>query len=326
MRTVRISLDWTPNTNHAGLYLALDRGYFRDLDVAVEIWTPDQDNYTSTPARRLAAGLTDVAFAPSESVFSLQTAHRPVDARAVAALLHRDASAIAVLDSSSVRRPRDLDGGTYASYNARYEDAIVAAMIQSDGGRGSFTSVTPARLGIWDTLLTGEADATWIFLAWEGVLAARAGVGLRTFLMEEYKIPYGYSPVLMVRADGAAETDGVAGEHIADTRDEAILRFLAGLKRGTEEAVADRDAAVDALIRRTPTHHSADSREMLRQSLDVLAPYLVDEHGTWGVMAADRWDAFSRWLDQRGLLNRPMSAAELADVDALPDAARRFAP
>ena len=309
MHTLRISLDWTPNTNHAGLYLALERGYFRDLDLDVRVWTPDQDNYQSTPARRLAAGLTDIAFAPSESVFSLRTARRPADVEAVASLLNRDASGIAVLESSGIRRPRDLDGRVYASYSARYEDAIVAAMIESDGGRGDFTSLNPERLGIWDTLLDGSADATWIFLAWEGVLAARDGIALRTFQMEDYGIPYGYSPVLITHSG---------------RRDEATMRFLAGLKQGFEEAVIERNEAVEALISQNRSHFTDDARELLRQSLDVLAPYLVDAQGTWGVMRGDRWEEFSRWLNDRGLLARPMGAAELANVDVLPDAAARF--
>ncbi|KAK9835994.1 hypothetical protein WJX81_004148 [Elliptochloris bilobata] len=93
--------------------------------------------------------------------------------KAVAVLLQDDTSAIVTLESSHFHRPAKLDGG-----------------IVNDGGAGSFVEVRPDVLGIWDTLLTGQADATWIFMGWEGVQARRAGVGLNVFNLREHGILY----------------------------------------------------------------------------------------------------------------------------------------
>jgi hypothetical protein len=77
----------------------------------------------------------------------------------------------------------------------------VQQMIRNDGGKGEYTESTPPMLGIWNTLLKGEADATWVFLGWEGVEASMAGVDLNTFKLEDYKIPYGYSPLMVAHPD-----------------------------------------------------------------------------------------------------------------------------
>ena len=178
MTTVTLALDWTPNTNHTGFFVAQQAGFYADVGLQVALHSPYEDNYARTPAKKLEQGDADLAIAPSESVLSYRTKTQPAQFVAIAALLHADTSAIATLADSSMQRPADLDGKTYASYHARYEDAIVRQMIRNDGGTGELTICYPEKLGIWDTLLTGDADATLIFRAWEGIVAETQGVVL----------------------------------------------------------------------------------------------------------------------------------------------------
>lgn len=86
-------------------------------------------------------------------------------------MLEKDGSSIAVLEATGMSRPKELDGKRYASYGARFEDSIVRDMVKNDAGTGQLEIVHPRKPGLWDTILKGEADATWIFDAWEGVQA-----------------------------------------------------------------------------------------------------------------------------------------------------------
>lgn len=97
------------------------------------------------------------------------------------------------LKDSGIDRPRDLDGKKYASYGARYEGRIVQRLIQTDGGKGDFEELTPEKLGIWNTLIAGAAEATWIFKGWEGIIAKLEGVGLNQFTLRDY----GYTQYLL---------------------------------------------------------------------------------------------------------------------------------
>ena len=92
---IRLALDWTPNTNHTGFYVALARGLYMKAVLAVEIIIPEEDNYQLTPAKRVATGQAELAITPSESIISFQTNGVPLVA--VAAVLARDASAIVTL-------------------------------------------------------------------------------------------------------------------------------------------------------------------------------------------------------------------------------------
>ena len=75
-------------------------------------------------------------------------------------------SAIAVKSGSNIKSPKDLDNKSYASYGARYEDQIIKIII-NDGGLGKIDIFYPERLGVWESILKGKYDSTWIFLNWK---------------------------------------------------------------------------------------------------------------------------------------------------------------
>jgi ABC-type nitrate/sulfonate/bicarbonate transport system substrate-binding protein len=220
MQTLTVALDWTPNINHIGLYVAKAKGWYQEAGIDVILLNPSKDNYALTPAKKMMLGQADIAIGPSESVISLNTKPQPVAARAFYAILQQDLSSIAMLHASGIQQPAQLDGKTYASYKARYEDKIVQQMVINDGGSGKLNIIYPNKLGIWRTLLTGQAHATWIFDHWEGVEASLQGILLHRFRMQDYGIPYSYSPVLFTTLP------------ILDALQPALLAFTAATRRG----------------------------------------------------------------------------------------------
>ena len=284
---IRLALDWTPNTNHTGFYVALAKGTYKKAGLDVQIITPDADNYQLTPAKRVATGQADLAITPSESVISFQTNGVPLIA--IAAVLARDASAIVTLKQSGIDRPQQLDGKVYASYGARYEDDIIRQMIQNDGGRGQFIAHQSARLNIWHALQTNEADATWIFLPWEGVEADIKGIELNQFLLDDYEIPYGYSPVLTAHRDWT------------DQNADALHRFMEATSAGFRFAVEDPDEAARLLIE-TAKHPTLTNRNFVEQSQQMISGYYLDGEGQWGFMHRNVWASFANWLIRNHLL------------------------
>jgi len=281
-----LALDWTPNTNHTGFFVAQELGYYAAHGVAVEIGHPGQDDYAITPAKKVASGQADFAVAPFESVISLNTKANPVNAVAIAALLQRDISSIATLASSGITRPRELDGSTYASYQARYEDAIVRQLIRNDGGRGDLTITYPAKLGIWNTLLTNTAAATWIFDNWEGLEAETQHLALTTFALADYNIPYAYSPVIFSTKENIA----------ANTAD--YQAFLAATKQGFQFAQANPAQAAAILTNYLP-ERDAQLIDVARSQAYVNPFYGAG--ATWGKMESSRITAFLTWLIEHKL-------------------------
>ncbi len=285
MRKMCIALDWTANTNHTGFFVAQEMGFYKELGIEVTIKTPAADGYAVTPAKKVELGEADLALCPFESILSYRTKKKAFDAVALATLFQEDLSAIVCLESSGFTSPKHLDGHLYASYKARYEDEIVRQIIKNDGGTGVFSILYPEKLGIWDTLLNNAADATWVFMNWEGIHAENKGVRLNSFRMADYGIPYGYSPVIMA-SEQAVEKDGAL---YAD--------FLKATKKGFLFCVDEPLKAVEIL----QPHVSEKEEDLdLLQSQRYTSPYYGNSEN-WGHMEKERVTKFLDWLFEKEL-------------------------
>jgi len=302
MKNLKIALDWTPNINHIGILMAKELGFYEEQEIAVEVLNPLEDNYQVTPGKKLALGLADFAIAPFETVISLNNKKNAVDAIAVYAILQTDISSIASLKSANLDTPRLLDGKTYASYKARYEDHIVKEMIKNGGGLGDIEITYPAKLGIWNTLLEGKADATWIFNNWEGVEARTKHIELNKFSMSDFGIPYCYSPVIIAKNSSL----------IAHKSD--YSRFIKATKKGYLEAAKNKSSAVSILKDYLTDYDKININ--LDASIDATAPHFGSEKEC-GFMASQRVDIFLKWLVEHKLENKNILKQRLFTNDLL---------
>lgn len=303
MLSLKIALDWTPNVNHIGIIVAAEHGLYRKHGIDVSIVHPGQDNYATTPAKKLEQGLVDFAIAPMESVISLNNKENAVDAIAIYAILQKDLSSIATLRDSAIDRPAQLDNKIYASYNARYEDHIVQALIRNDGGKGDIILVHPEKLGIWNTLLDEIADATWIFDNWEGVEAEAKGVELNSFCLRDFDIPYSYSPVIMARKRAIEEKEA------------AYKAFVAATTEGYQFAM-DRPADAAKILSPHLTPHDQEHIDV-RRALEITVGAIKAESGI-GRMREERVATFLQWLvdhrlESKAILNQTLYTNALFD-------------
>ena len=296
MTPLKIALDWTPNTNHIGIFVAKQLGFYKEQGIEVEILNPISDNYQVTPGKKLALGIADFAIAPFETVISLNNKENAIDAIAVFAILQEDISSIASLKSSKIKTPKLLDGKTYASYKARYEDSIVKEMVKNDGGTGALQITYPAKLGIWNTLLEGTADATWIFDNWEGVEASTKQIALNKFSMGQFGIPYCYSPVIVAR-----NSNLIANK-------EAYGHFIKATKKGYLY-VANNTAAAAKILNEYLTEYDKKNID-IDASIAITTPYFGAEE-TCGFMKPERITIFLKWLVAHNLENKKIMEQNL---------------
>lgn len=295
MKLLKLALDWTPNINHLGFFVAKALKFYDEVGLEVRLSDPSEDNYAVTPAKKVELEIADMALCPLESVLSYRSKQQPFDAVALATLFKEDLSAIVVLGDSKIQRPRDLDGRSYASYKARYEDEIVRQMIKNDGGKGQVELAYPDKLGIWETLQSGQYDATWIFLNWEGVQAEEKGLVLRKFRLVDYDIPYGYSPIIL------------ASQRQVEKDQLSYSAFLQATKKGFLYAKQNPEEAIKILA---PLVAEQDRDiDLLRSQKITSASYGKEED--WGKMESHRVDLFLNWLKTRGLEKSWIRAEEL---------------
>ncbi len=279
-----LALDWTPNTLHAGYFIAEAEGYFKEAQLDVTFINPEADNYAITPAKKLADRQVHVAVAPSESIISFNTLPNAVPLVAIAAVLQEDVSAVVTRNDSGITRPAQLDGRTFASYQARFEDDIVRQLVQADGGQGDLVISNPDKLEMWRTVAEGTADATWVFLPWEGPKAKyEANVTFNAFHLSDYRIPYGYSPLL------------VAHEELIEQEPELLRALVRAVERGWR-FVSDHPGRAAEILCNHIRHPDFQNQEMIKESLNLLQPAILDDDQRWGFMNGTRWLSWVEWM------------------------------
>lgn len=296
MQTLRIALDWTPNINHIGIFIAKELGFYKEKGINLEIISPLDDNYELTPGKKLENDVSDFSIAPFETVISLNNKKNRVEAVAIFALLQEDLSSIASLKISRLKTPKSLDGKIYASYKARYEDKIVSELVKKDGGKGAFKIEYPEKLGIWNTLLEGKADATWIFDNWEGVEAESKKIELNKWSLKNYDIPYGYSPVIIAKKDKIKSS---INEYKA---------FIEATKKGYLFAAENKIEATE-LLKKYLTDYDKKNVN-LERALELSIPFFGDKK-TCGKMNLERIELFVNWIIERKLENEIIKDQEL---------------
>jgi len=286
--TLRIALDWTPNTIHTGLFLAQHLGLYSSAGLDVQLLAPDPA-YATSPAKRLEQGSVDLAICPSESCIAYAE-NGKMQLQAVYAILQRDASAIY---SRGLSRVGELGGGgkVYGSYNARFEDAIVRAVVEKDGGEGGKMEIQreTGRLSLFESARKGEVDATWVFVPWEGVEAELEGVEGRYFRLEEYGVPYGYSPVIARKVGGGeGQVDG-----------EVLKKFVKATREAYDIVSKDVRVGVEAL---RPFCTPERSEEFLVKSQERINEFYGDGSGRLGSMSEAKWKSWIEWLEEQKML------------------------
>jgi ABC-type nitrate/sulfonate/bicarbonate transport system substrate-binding protein len=287
--TIRVALDWTPNTIHSGLFIAAAKGLYKDAGIDVELLSPGED-YRQTPAKRLENDEVDLAICPSESVIAYAESGK-MKLQAIYAILQRDASAIV---TTKLTRVSELgDNKIYGSYNARYEDRIVQAMVAKAGGNPGSMAIErqTGKHSLFDAVKKGDIDATWVFMPWEGLEAVLEGTEMQAFRMEDFGIPYGYSPVI-ARNVGTSRPS-----------DEAMRKFVEATREGYEIALKEPKptAAVASLMSHCVPQRSEHFLSLSQQKIN----YYYSDGSALGVMKHERWKSWIDWLEKEGMMQAP---------------------
>ncbi|WKN41812.1 ABC transporter substrate-binding protein [Tunicatimonas pelagia] len=300
---LKVALDWTPNVIHAGMYLAQIDNLWGGSDLEVEYISVEIDNYQKKTTQRLAEGEVHIALSPSEHLLDfrlLQKEQHPI--KAIATVMQQETSAFVTLPDSGITRPAQLDGKTYGGYKTQLEKELLTNLIQQDGGQGDIDLVTPPRLEVFEAFLQQQFDTAWVFVPWEGVIAERRGKKLNAFHLHDYQIPYGYSPILMVRED------------VLEAEKESFQAFLTAVGKGYQQAANNPEETAQKLVENV-NHPNFEDIDFITQAMQVIAPSFLNEQQQWGTMKPERWSAYVQWLSDHKLLNRydnsPLSAEQI---------------
>ena len=229
---VRFALDWRFEGPAAPYVVALDKGYYKEADLDVEIV---RGQGSVDAVKQVAAGSAQIGFADAAAVI-LSRANDQVPVKLVAMIYAKAPHAIFTLKGSGITKPKDLEGRTIAdaassSIPRMFNAYAKAAKI--DASKVKWTVVSSDAIA--GTLALGRADAVGYYTISEALL--KKAVAPKELVYLTY-----------AGAGMDFYSNGIiANDKIIASKPEMVKRFVAATLRGLKDTISDPDAAARIL-------------------------------------------------------------------------------
>lgn len=284
LEKITFVLDWTPNTNHTGLYAAQKLGYFEEAGLEVEIVQPPEDGAVVL----VASGKAQFGVSFQDSLAPALIEGDAIPVTAVASVIQHNTSGIISRAGEGMDRPKGMAGHSYATWNGAIELATIEKVVEADGGDYSKVELIPSTVtDEVSALKTNSVDSIWIFYAWAGVKTELEGLETDYFAFADIDPVFDYyTPVI------------ISGNKFLEENPETAKAFLSALSKGYEFAIENPEEAAEILCDAAP--------ELDKELVVASQKYLADQYRAdatyWGFIDADRWNNFYKWVNENKLV------------------------
>lgn len=290
---ISIMLDWYPNAVHSAIYVAQEKGYFEDEGLNVKIEMPAD---TNDPLKLAATGKVDLAISYQSQLLVSRAEDIPVVS--IAAFVRHSLDAIMYKTESGIQSPKDLEGKNVGYPSASVSEAVVASMVENNGGDMSKVKMTDVGWDLMSSLATDNVDAlVGAYINHEQVLLKKEGYNIDILRLPDYGVPDNYELII------------VTGEKTLEKKKASFEKFWRAVTKGHETVKEDPDAGLQVLL-----DHENDSfpldKEVEKESLQVLLPLMEDEHAPFGYQDEAVWQEVADWLYESKVIKEPIDPKE----------------
>lgn len=283
-------LDWVPNTNHTGLFVAEELGWFEQKNIDINFIEPGTN---MSVEQVVGAGRADFGISFQEWVTPARIQGVPIVS--LAAVVQHNSSGFALLEDQNVQTPADLSGLEYGGWGMEIEKAIIKSIVEGSGG--DYSEIDFVNIGSGDLLsmlASNKFDFSWIFYAADGIQAEMRDLDLKIFMLEDYQeyVPDYYTPII------------ISSEKMIEKNPKLVHEFMAVVQRGYNYAAANPEKAAKILQQRVPE----SSLEFLTKSQKWLSPRYQADADYWGQQKLEVWQEFGDWMAEQGLISEKFEA------------------
>lgn len=288
LKKVDFILDWTPNTNHTGLYVAKEKGYFKEIGVDLDIKLPPEDSSSDLVINNKA---------PFAIYFQDSMANKlakGAEITAVAAIIENNTSGIISAKSSEITEPQKLVGKKYGTWNDPIELAMIKTIVEKQNGEFDKVELVPNTDSNSVTSIENKVfDAAWIFYAWDGILAKSMGLDTNFFYLKDFaeELNY-YSPVIIAN-----------NKYLSENKEEA-KKIIQAIKKGYQYAIDNPEESADILIKYAP--ELKEKRNFVVESQKYLTKQYAMNKEKWGEIDPVRWNKFYKWVNENKITSVPL--------------------
>ena len=298
MTDVKLALDWYPNANHLGFFIAQQKGYFADENLNVTMYTPSDP---STVLQTVGAGQDHFGMSYQPDVLLARNEGVPVVS--ILGVVQHPLNSLMTLETSGITRPSELAGKKVGYPGIPTNEPLLETMLKHDGLSG-LDDIELVNIGwnISESLISEKVDGVvGAYWTHESINMENIGYPVNVMRMEEWGVPDYYELVLVTSESYLAENEDVA------------RRLIRAVKRGFEEAIADPQAGVDVLV----AENEGEIDESIdRPGADLLVPmWQLPNGGGFGTQEPARWNSFVQWMKDNDMISDSLSADDSYRAD-----------
>jgi len=297
---VVLMLDWTPNTNHTGIYVALDKGYFKERNLDVEIVQPSE----VWPESAVSSGKADFGISFQESL-TQYVVNEGAPLVAIAAILQHDTSGFIWLKDGKINSIKDWANKTYGGWGSNWENAIVDYVATKNGVDPK--TIKKVELGVFDQITGLQKhvyDFTWIYYGWEGIDAKLRGLDFEYYSLKDNIPNYDhYTPIF------------ITSKNMIETKKDVVKAFVEAVSEGYTYASKNPEDAANILLK----YAKELNKDLVIESQKWLSPYYLDSSGCFGYMEESVWKNFTNFMYNLKIINKlPEDISSLYTNEFLP--------
>ena len=300
LEKVKVILDWTPNTNHTGIYVAKEKGYFKDLGLDVEIIQPSE----GSSLQLVAAGKGDFAITYQEDLTYARTSDSPMPVKAIATIIQHNTSGFASPKEKNIKTVKDFEGKVYGGFGGPSEKAILQAVMEKAGA--DFSKLTTVDVGTEDFFIAtkNNLDFEWTFEGWTNISAKLRNFDINYIPLRELdeRLDY-YTPII------------ASSESTLNEKSDMVKKFMEATSKGYEFAINNPEESAEILVKEVPEI----DKDLAVESQKFLAKEYKSDANRWGEMKDSVWDNYTQFMLEYKLINKDMKASEAYTNEFLPE-------
>lgn len=297
LQKVSVVLDWTPNTNHTGLYVAKEKGFFAEEGLDVDIIMPGE----AGADQLTASGKADFGVSYQESI--TQARIQGVPLVSIAAIIQHNTSGFASPVEKNITSPKDFAGKTYGGWGSPVEKSVLDSLMKIENANVEDVSIVNMGDTDFFTAVKRDIDFAWIYYGWTGVEAELRGEEINMVYLTDYtnKLDY-YTPVL------------ATNEKMIEQNPDTVKAFVKAVSKGYEFTIENPEEAAEVLLKAAPDL----DEELVKKSQEWLAPHYQDDAARWGEQKLEVWENYANWMLKNGLLEKELDAEKAFTNEFLP--------
>lgn len=286
LKEISVMLDWYPNAVHSFLYVAEEKGYFKEEGVKVNIQFPANP---TDPMNLAAAGKIDVGFYYQPDVI-MARANENVPVRSIGAIVRSPLNYTVFLEESPIETPKDLEGKTVGYPGIPINEALLSTIVEHDGGNAEKVKMVDVGFELVSAVATKNTDAViGTFVNHEVPILENEGHKVGTFDPTDYGVP------------GYYELVAVTGENTWEKEQDSLKAFWRAATKGYEFMKNNPDEALQILLKNQDEANYPLDEQIEKQSIEILLPKMGSE-AEFGTQTTESWEETAQWLKKSGLI------------------------